>query len=177
MTVISIEGESLIIVQEESIYMRKLRLKNLKIRTEGTPCLHMESKPLLTVSKQIIRFAGEMINAMAKKNGVGISAPQVGRNIQLCAIIDHKEQKIVVMINPRIVTWSTEKSVEEEGCLSCPGKTRHIERSNYVVVDYVGIDGSPAKMRCDGITARIVQHELDHLEGTLITDHVNANVP
>ena len=145
----------------------------MKIRTVGTPCLHMPSRPMSVnvPSKKTLRFAAKMVNTMAKANGVGIAAPQVGRNIQMCAFIDHDEQKIVLMINPRIVTWSTEKDIKEEGCLSCPGETREIERSVYVDVDFIGIDGEQYHKRFEGITARIVQHELDHLEGTLIVDY------
>lgn len=147
----------------------------MKIRTVGTRCLHIPSRPLTVFppGKKVLRFAAKMINTMAKASGVGIAAPQVGKNIQMCAIIaaDGEDVRIILMINPRIVTWSTEKDIQEEGCLSCPGETREIERSVYVDVDYIGIDGEPTKMRCEGMTARIVQHELDHLEGTLIVDY------
>lgn len=143
----------------------------MKIKTKGTRCLHMESRPLQEVNKHVLKFTAKMLNVMAKENGVGIAAPQVGRNIQLCAIVDLDEQKIVLMINPRIITWSTEKDIKEEGCLSCPGETRNIERSVYVDVDYIGIDGEQYHKKFEGITARIVQHELDHLEGVLISDY------
>jgi len=143
----------------------------MKIKTKGTPCLHMESRPLTQVNKNVLKFAAKMLNVMAKENGVGIAAPQVGKNIQLCAMVDHENQQIVVMINPRIIKWSTETSIQEEGCLSCPGETVFVERANEVEVDYVGIDGEPKKAICKGIDARIIQHELDHLEGVLIVDH------
>jgi peptide deformylase len=145
----------------------------MKIRTKGTPCLHIPSRPLSVVqpTKKILRLAQKMVNTMLKENGVGLAAPQIGKNIQMCIILDHQNEQIVCMINPRITIWSVEKTIEEEGCLSCPGETRHIERSKYVDVDYIGIDGQQIKRRYEGITARIIQHELDHLDGTLIVDY------
>lgn len=145
----------------------------MKIRTGSTKCLHTQSRPLTGVNKKVLRFAKKLVNTMIKAEGVGLAAPQVGKNIEMFSMIDHKNQQIVVMINPRITKFYVESgtSIQEEGCLSCPGKTKEIERHNEIEIDYVGIDGEPHKVRCKGIDARIVQHELDHLDGILITDY------
>ncbi len=143
----------------------------MKIRTKGIPCLHMESKPVKKVGKKILKLAQNMVNTMIKAQGVGIAAPQVGKNIQMCAIINHVEESIVFMINPKIIKVHGETSIQEEGCLSCPGETREIERHDDVEVEYIGIDGEPRSERYFGIDARIIQHELDHLKGVLISDY------
>ena len=145
----------------------------MKIRTKGTKCLHIKSRPLAGVNKKVLKLAQKMVNTMIKAEGIGIAAPQVGKNIEMCAVIDHENEQIVVMINPRITKFHVDEgtSIQEEGCLSCPGETRHIERHEKIEVDYIGIDGEPHKATCEGIDARIVQHELDHLQGILITDY------
>lgn len=148
----------------------------MKIRTKGTKCLHIKSRPLTGVNKKVLKLAQKMVNTMIKAEGVGLAAPQIGKNIEMCAVIDHENEQIVVMINPRITKYGDTTSIEEEGCLSCPNETRHIERFDYIEVDYIGIDGEPHKAICKGIDARIVQHEIDHLQGFLITDYESQSL-
>jgi peptide deformylase len=143
----------------------------MKIKTKGTPCLHIESRPIKDVNKKVLKLAQKMVNTMIKAKGVGIAAPQIGKNIQMCAIINHVDESIVFMINPKIVETYQGTSTQEEGCLSCPDETRHIERFDDIEVEYIGIDGEPKRERYTGIDARIVQHELDHLKGVLISDY------
>jgi len=137
----------------------------------GPTCLHIESRPVWEINNKVRKFIVKMVNIMAKENGVGIAAPQVGRNIQICAIIDHDEEKIKIIINPFIYFTSKGTNIDEEGCLSCPGRSVNIERHNEVGVEYTGIDDMVHREVFKGLTARIVQHELDHLNGKLIVDY------
>jgi len=162
----------------------------LKIRTlyngkdYGPDCLHIESRPISFTdsSNKIKKFVVKLARVMAKHNGIGIAAPQVGKNIQICLVIDSDGHELIVMINPRITKVSEETNIAVEGCLSCPGKEVEIERHNWIDIQYESFDrfDPPDKhgigffvvdTRLSGLTARITQHEIDHLNGKLIVDY------
>lgn len=118
----------------------------------------------------LITLVQNMIYTMRRVKGVGIAAPQIGEPLQLAvAVIDNVP---VVMINP-VVLSKAEKMIEiGEGCLSCPGKEIRIPRPEWVEVKYNSINEKENVRLFGGMNAIIVQHELDHLEGKLITDYV-----
>ena len=110
----------------------------------------------------------EMIDIMRNADGVGLAAPQIGRSISLCVI--EVNGVVSVYFNPKIVSLSEEKVIFEEGCLSLPGEFFPIERSEKVTIRYDDISGKSRKLTATGFLAIVLQHEIDHLEGTLIID-------
>lgn len=117
---------------------------------------------------EIQKLITQMIETLREAKGLGLAAPQIGKSLRLCAV-DH-ENNLYVLINPKIVSYSRNKVMMEEGCLSFPGKFFQIERPEKVKVRYLDEKGKSAKIKADGILARALQHEIDHLEGILVID-------
>jgi peptide deformylase len=101
--------------------------------------------------------------------GLGLAAPQVGSSHRLC--IAKIGGRLVPLMNPYITWKSAETDVMEEGCLSLPGINVDVERSSTIVVTYIDMKGKSHERRLQNLEARIVQHEVDHLEGVLIVDY------
>lgn len=140
----------------------------LKIRTIGDDCLRQESTPIEEAGMPERILAVSMLATMKSAQGVGLAAPQVGINKQLI-IVDVGDGP-VVMINPQIVDTEGE-AVMEEGCLSVPDQTVKIVRPYRVVVKYKTLENTEKEEEYDELFARAVQHEIDHLHGTLIVDY------
>jgi peptide deformylase len=115
----------------------------------------------------------EMFEIMYRNKGVGLAGPQVAWSVNLCIINPTGEEKDeLVLLNPKIV--STEGAVEdEEGCLSFPGIYAKVRRANAVVVEYEDQRFEPKRMDCNDLMARIVQHELDHLDNVLLVHRMS----
>ena len=120
------------------------------------------------------QLAEEMIQTMHEASGVGLAAPQIGRPIRM-VVIDVPEQTEgdLVLVNPRVVE-SDGSMVGEEGCLSFPGIFINVQRSAIVTVEYQDLSGQPRRISGDGLLARCLQHEIDHLDGVLLADKMNA---
>ncbi len=115
----------------------------------------------------------DMKETMIKKDGAGLAAPQIGHNIR--AVVIHHNDKVFFMINPKITKRSWAKEIEEEGCLSVLDKKGEIiygrvERHKKVNCAYLDEKGRAKKISADKIMSRIIQHELDHLDGVLFID-------
>lgn len=108
-------------------------------------------------------------------SGVGLAAPQLGIQIQLI-IIDIKRdgKKPLVLINPRYIPLSNEKCESLESCLSVPGKKGIVMRYKKIEVEYMMLNGEVIKRQCDGFESRVLQHEIDHLEGCLYIDRIDS---
>ena len=144
----------------------------LKIQT-GTdnPILRRVSDPVKAVTKKILKLIKDMEEAMEKEKGVGLAAPQVGENVRvILVLLDQKKQ--VPMINPEILSHSNTIASAEEGCLSLPGVWGQVERFTEVTVRFLDTRGHPNTIKLAGFNARVVQHEIDHINGILFTDHV-----
>lgn len=111
-----------------------------------------------------IEFAQDLVKMMIDSNGIGLAANQVGVPYQICAIIGEPNR---VMFNPRVVDISTEEIALEEGCLTFPGMHVKIKRPRHIKVRYFQPNGNVVTETFTGMTARIIQHELDHLNGIL----------
>ena len=109
-----------------------------------------------------------MFDSLRVAQGIGLAAPQINRSIRLAVI--EVEGKRTVMINPKITSYSREKILFEEGCLSLPKEYFLIERSERITVRYEDEQGKEVKKRASGLFAIVVQHEVDHLDGVLIVD-------
>lgn len=110
----------------------------------------------------------EMFDIMKKENGVGLAAPQINIPQQI-AVIEAEGQRLV-LINPKIISRSDEMIVFKEGCLSVPGEELDIFRHQKIMVQYIDENGRSAKLKATDFLSIVCQHEIDHLNGILITD-------
>lgn len=154
--------------------MKQYSMTTLPIITgKETEILHRKTtrvkNPLGTDIQQLIPI---MFDSLRVANGVGLAAPQINRSLRLAVI--EIEGVRTVMINPKITSYSREKILFEEGCLSLPGEFLLIERSEQITVRYEDEHGKEIKKRASGLFAIIVQHEVDHLDGVLISDRVKT---
>ena len=149
-------------------------MKKLKIVTgEENPILRAVSTEVKTFNSELKSFAKQMKEAMIKAKGLGIAAPQVGKNIRIFIVTlnyGSENEMMIYMVNPKILKFSTETEVAEEGCLSLPGVYGNVERSIIVSVEFYNLDGARQEIELEGLNARIVQHENDHIDGVLFVD-------
>ncbi len=119
----------------------------------------------------------DMIETMLAEKGIGLAAPQIGQNIRLAVINKEADKSLedhLVIINPKIFSASAETDEDKEGCLSVPGKEVMVARHRKIKVRYTGAGGQEQKLKATGLFARVLQHEIDHLDGILIIDRANA---
>lgn len=137
-----------------------------------TPVLRTKTADVPQVTKEIKKLIADMEDTVKKAQGAGIAGPQVGESLRLCLALIGK--KMTPLINPYITWKSEETCVIEEGCLSLPGTTwRHIERPSEIVLKYIDLKGKAQERKLTGYDARVVQHEVDHLDGVLIVDYAD----
>lgn len=146
-----------------------MTIPGLKIRLYGDPCLRRKSDRVEEIGPAERLFIKSMIVTMHEGKGVGLAAPQVGvnRRIFVADIGEGPE----VFINLKILKKSRVSDSLEEGCLCMPGVTVNVKRPTKVVVEYTTEDNKVIQKVYDGLMARVVQHENDHLDGKLIVDY------
>ena len=140
------------------------------------PILKKKAAVVTDVEEAIRTLVKDMFETMYAADGVGLAAPQVGvlqRVIVLDTTPRQPESKPIAMINPEIVAMEGETTYTE-GCLSIPGESEDVDRAAIVTVKFLDVEGQEQTMRCDGLLAIAVQHELDHLDGTVFVDHVST---
>lgn len=142
-----------------------------RIRLLGDPILRKKSKKIEVFDDGLKMIADEMLQTMYANDGVGLAAPQVGFSINLFVMDVGDGPRIV--INPEILEMSDEKLEGEEGCLSIPDVFEYVERSKSIKVRYFDIHGNMHEETLEGYSARVFQHEYDHLEGILFIDRLN----
>ena len=133
------------------------------------PILRQKTLPVAKITKEILKLVSDMTQTTKAAKGAGIAAPQVNHSERICIALIQRE--LVPLINPIILWRSTEIEVMEEGCLSLPNVWLLIPRSTEIIVTYKSIKGRKRELKLAGFDARVVQHELDHLDGILITDY------
>lgn len=138
------------------------------------PVLAMNCQPVQEINDQIRRLAADMGETMYKAPGVGLAAPQVGEPVRM-VVLDVSEEKnsLMTLINPVITQRSQEQETGEEGCLSLPGIWEKVSRSSEITVKYTDLEGQEQELHADGLLAICIQHELDHLDGTVFIDHLS----
>lgn len=138
------------------------------------PVLAMNCQPVQEINDQIRRLAADMGETMYKAPGVGLAAPQVGEPIRM-VVLDVSEEKnnLMTLINPVITQRSQEQEIGEEGCLSLPGIWEKVSRSTEITLKYTDLEGKEQELHADGLLAICIQHELDHLDGTVFIDHLS----
>jgi peptide deformylase len=145
-----------------------------ELRLLGDPVLRQPAAPVGTVSAATRALIGDMFETMYAEEGVGLAAPQVGVSDRVIVIDSHEEGvDPFALINPVIREFSPETDRAEEGCLSIPGLKEIVERSLRVVVEGLDPHGAPVRIDAEGLLARILQHEVDHLDGILFFDRVS----
>lgn len=136
----------------------------------GEEQLRQESRPVSEITDEIRELVRDMFESMYKAQGIGLAAPQVGVSFRLF-ILDLGEKKMV-FINPKIIDKDG-KETFEEGCLSFPGLREKVQRSRRVIATAIGLDGKEFEVTAEGLFARAIQHEYDHLEGVLMVDRIS----
>lgn len=122
------------------------------------------------IGKDDISTIEKMIDTMYANEGIGLAAPQIGISKQIIVVKDEKD--VIKLINPVILKREGEDKAEE-GCLSIPDIHVEVKRSSYVTVEGLSEKDKPVKIEAEGLLARILQHEIDHLSGILIVDHAS----
>ncbi|RKG35042.1 peptide deformylase [Acinetobacter guerrae] len=156
----------------------------LPVAKRGEAILKLEAAPVADSelnSEWLKQLAAAMHNTMLERNGVGIAAPQVYISKRIIIVAsrpnprypDAPEMDAVVMVNPEILEFSNETCLGEEGCLSVPNERGEVERAYSVKVRYQSIQGEYFETNYDGFPARIVQHEVDHLDGILFVERLS----
>jgi peptide deformylase len=148
----------------------------LPILTAPDPRLKVKAVQVAAVDDKIRRLMDDMLETMYAAPGIGLAAPQVGvakRVIVVDVAREGEPQQALRMANPEVVWHSEETAVYNEGCLSLPEHYADVERPAEVKVKYLAYDGSEQELHANGLLATCVQHEIDHLEGTLFVDHIS----
>ena len=142
-------------------------MAELQVFTYPESILSQKSDPVDTVDAQIVELAQEMSKLMVSAGGIGLAAPQVGVPRRLITL--NIGDGLVTLVNPEIVDRQGRVRMEE-GCLSCPGICVDVDRSEQVTVRALDLNGAEVTIEADGLKARVIQHEIDHLDGILILD-------
>ena len=142
----------------------------LTVKLYGDPVLRQVAAPVREITPEIKQIIADMTETMWHQVGVGLAAPQVGLPHRIL-VMDDGKRGVQALINPVIESRSGTVR-EEEGCLSLPGIFAEVERSRTITVRATDADGKPISFEAGGLKARVVQHELDHLDGVLFIDRL-----
>jgi len=150
----------------------------LKIHTYPDTILNTVCEPVAEVTEEIQTLSYEMAETMYEEHGIGIAAPQVGRNLRIF-VVDVNwprtgERNPMVFINPSVESLGEATARTREGCLSLPGVHEYITRHETVRVSALGVDGLPFTIEVQGLAAVCVQHENDHLDGVTMLDRIGS---
>jgi peptide deformylase len=160
-----------------SIVVEKQKLSKppLDMHYLGERVLRQPAKRIAKVDDAIRQLAREMLQTMYSADGIGLAAPQVGVHKQLIVIDcdpSNPANLPLVLINPKITAVSHGVCDAEEGCLSIPGVYLPVTRPQTIEVSFKDEQGRPQRMKAKGLLARVIQHEMDHLNGVLFVDRV-----
>jgi peptide deformylase len=143
-------------------------MSRLEIIKEPNPILRQKTAKIKAITPEVEQLIIDMVETMKANDGIGLAAPQVGQGIRLCTI--NTGEGALALINAKILWKSFSKDIEEEGCLSCPGVFKKIKRAKSVWVLTKNEHNKYLFFKAHGLFARVIQHELDHLNGKLIID-------
>jgi peptide deformylase len=151
-------------------------MEKLRIIKYGNPILRMKARKVDKIDKYIRNLADDMILTMQVDGGIGLAAPQVAESLALL-VVDHglivQDGKPTAYINPKILATEGEV-VLEEGCLSVPDIREEVKRPEIITLRYQNLDGESREQRVEGLLSRVLQHEIDHLNGVLFVDRISA---
>ena len=147
----------------------------LEIMVFGNPVLSQKAQEIEDIDEDLYRLAHNMIFTMHAAPGIGLAAPQVNQGIRLITIdlsVGEKDDDAIILLNPEVLSSEGEELMEE-GCLSVPEINEKISRPSRVVVKGIDIDGNEKTIEAHGLLARVLCHEIDHLNGKLFIDHLS----
>ena len=141
----------------------------LPIYTYDHPVLKQKTKRVANINDAVLSLAMNMMETMRHAHGIGLAANQVGKSLSLTVVDisetdDNEDVKPLVLINPEIIDVEGE-SIFEEGCLSLPGLREDVKRPSDIFFKYIDVNGKEITSEADGLLARVIQHEIDHLNG------------
>lgn len=144
------------------------------VRRYPDPVLRKVAEKVTDISAGLCKLSEDMIETMRAARGVGLAANQIGVPVRIISLELglEKESQPLVLVNPEIVQLTSEETAEE-GCLSLPGFYETVKRARQVLVKAVTLEGKEFSMECEGLLARAFQHEIDHLNGILLVDHLS----
>jgi peptide deformylase len=159
----------------------------LEIREYGDPVLREKSNPVRQVDESLRQLARDLLETMRAERGVGLAAQQVGRTESICVVqipaeYDLDEHGVarhpgvampLILVNPEIREFSPDRESAEEGCLSFPGISAPIPRARQIRLGFLDLEGRPRELVLRDFLARVVQHEVDHLNGVLFIDRMS----
>ncbi|KAL9324426.1 hypothetical protein ACSQ67_009283 [Phaseolus vulgaris] len=151
----------------------------LRIVEYPDPKLRARNKRVVTFDDNLKKLVHEMFDVMYKTDGIGLSAPQVGINVQLMVfnpVGERGEGEEIVLVNPRVSKYSKKLTLFNEGCLSFPGILADVKRPESVKIDARDVNGTRFSVNLSDLPARIFQHEFDHLQGILFFDRMSEDV-
>jgi peptide deformylase len=149
----------------------------LKVYKYGDDILRLKADEVRNVDDKLVDLIKKMAHTIyMMRNAIGLAAPQVGESLRL-SVIDlsqgQRENEMILLINPEILEADGKDSLEE-GCLSFPGISVPINRSTRILLKNHDLNGNEIRREIDGFLARVIQHEIDHLDGTLLIDRVSS---
>lgn len=150
-----------------------MRLMELDVKTFGDPVLKSRSTPVKEFDESLERLADDMLSTMRAHDGVGLAANQVGRLKRI--LVAAVEEEEYVLVNPVVESRTEESETSPEGCLSIPGVHVEVERAKGITVSGKSATGELVRIEVEGLLARILQHEIDHLDGVLILDRTDRD--
>ena len=162
---------------KEKISKEQIGKASLEIFKLGDDELRQNAKRISKVDNSIRNLAQEMLQSMYAAKGIGLAAPQIGINKELLVIdvnFEDSAAEPLILINPEITDYGTTLNSYEEGCLSIPGVYLNVIRPSTIKLKFRDEMGRPRKMKADGLLARCIQHEMDHLNGVLFVDRVTS---
>ncbi len=149
----------------------------LRIRLLGDEVLRVPGEPVTTFDDELRTLVNDMFETMYHAEGIGLAAPQIGLSLRVCVLDvrddDHALSARMALVNPEVAESSRETDKSTEGCLSIPGLEELVTRAERVKVRASDPDGEPVEIEAEGLLARALQHEIDHLDGTLFIDRVS----
>ena len=146
----------------------------LKIELLGAEVLRQKAAEVPAPGPELDRLVADMFETMYEAHGIGLAAPQVGLSQRLI-VVDVKEdgREPLALLDPRVAEFGPETEKYEEGCLSIPGVAAAVERPVTAVVEALDAQGNAVRIQADGMLARCLQHEIDHLDGVLFIDRLS----
>jgi peptide deformylase len=148
------------------------------IRLYGDPVLREQSRPVREFNDRLRELAEDMIEAMRAGDGIGLAAPQIGKPLRVVVLeADAVAEGVTeprAFVNPEILEYSEESATYEEGCLSIPEVRADVVRPEEIRIRYASLAGETVEERVAGLCARVLQHEIDHLDGKLFIDRIGV---
>jgi peptide deformylase len=141
----------------------------------GDPVLRHPARPVTRITSETSRLIKKMADTMRDASGLGLAAPQVGISTRIIVYDANEGDGLKVLINPKILSMSGEQTEPKEGCLSIPGLQGVVKRANEIRVKGYDEKNRPVTRRVKGLEARVIQHEIDHLDGILFIDRADPD--